>query len=159
MKSPVRLGVSPAAASTPWVFSISGLRLCFPEPGWWSASRSSCFFYAQMWGMGSASDHATTPFVQQSARFCVQPGNRSPVYPSCPSPPLLPVWMNVSFISLVVQLPRSLIFCQFWLFLFLNCCCPSLGCARRHSVSTYSSILARSPYKVVSFTLKIRSLG
>ena len=97
--SPVRLGVSPAVASTPQVFSISGLRLCFPEPGWWSASRSSWFFYAQMWGMGSASDHATTPFVQQSARFCVQPGNRSPVYPSCPSPPLLPVWMNVSPLS------------------------------------------------------------
>ena len=29
-------------------------------------------------------------------------------------------------------------------FLFLNCC-PSFGCARRHSVSTYASILAGSP--------------
>ena len=27
-------------------------------------------------------------------------------------------------------------------FLFLSCCCPSFGCARRHSVSTYASILA-----------------
>ena len=29
-------------------------------------------------------------------------------------------------------------------FLFVNCCCPSFGCARRHSVSTYASILAGS---------------
>ena len=39
--------------------------------------------------------------------------------PSCPSPSLLPVWMNVSSLtpkSLVVGLPYSSIFCQFWLF-------------------------------------------
>ena len=49
------------------------------------------------------------------------------------------------FISLVFGLPCSSIFCQSWLvFLFLNCCCPSFGCARRHSVSTYTSILAGS---------------
>ena len=53
------------------------------------------------------------------------------------------------FISLVVGLPCSSIFCQFWLFLFLNCCCPSFGCARRHSVSTYTSILAGTP--ILSF--------
>ena len=42
---------------------------------------------------------------------------RESCLPGCPSPPLLPVWMNVSsFISLVVRLPYSLIFCQFWLF-------------------------------------------
>ena len=50
------------------------------------------------------------------------------------------------FNSLLVGLPYSLIFCQFWLFLFLNCCCPSFGCARRHSMSTYTFILARSPF-------------
>ena len=27
-------------------------------------------------------------------------------------------------------------------FLFLNCCCPPFGCARRHHVSTYASVLA-----------------
>ena len=36
--------------------------------------------------------------------------------PSCPSPPLLRVWMSFFFISVVVGLPYSLIFCQFWLF-------------------------------------------
>ena len=52
------------------------------------------------------------------------------------------------FNSLAVGLPYSSIFCQFWLFLFLNCCCPSFGCARRHSVSTYASILAGSLVKL-----------
>ena len=47
------------------------------------------------------------------------------------------------FNSLVVRLPHSLIFFQFWL--FLNLSCPSFGSVRRHSVSTYTSILARSP--------------
>ena len=53
------------------------------------------------------------------------------------------------FIFLVAGLPYSSIFCQFWLFfLFLNCCCPSFCCVRRHSVSTYASILAGSLEKV-----------
>ena len=72
------------------------------------------------------------------------------------SPPLLPVWMNVSSLS-----PWMLDFhtVQFsgssgW-FLFLNCC-PSFGCAGRYSVSTYASILARSP---TTLNLKCRDLG
>ena len=65
--------------------------------------------------------------------------------PGCPSPPLLLVWMNVSSLS-----PRLSDFhtVQFSVssgcFLLLNCC-PSFGCARRHSVSTYASILTGSP--------------
>ena len=42
--SPERLGVSPAATPTPQVFSISGLRLYFPELGLWvepSVTRST----------------------------------------------------------------------------------------------------------------------
>ena len=63
----------------------------------------------------------------------------------CPSPPLQLVWMNVSSLS-----PWLSDFLRVWFsvssgcFLFLNCCCPSFGCARRHSVSTYVSILAGS---------------
>ncbi|KAF6119736.1 hypothetical protein HJG60_010159 [Phyllostomus discolor] len=63
-----------------------------------------------------------------------------PSLPGCLTLPFLPVWMNTStFNSLVVQLPYSSIFCQFWLLfiLFLNYCCPYLGCARRHSVFVY----------------------
>ena len=55
------------------------------------------------------------------------------------------------FISLVVGLPYSSIFCQFSCFLFLNCCCPSFGCSRRYSVSTYASILAGSPGVIECF--------
>ena len=69
------------------------------------------------------------------------------------SPPPLPVSTPPTglderffFISLVVRLPYSLIFCQFWLFFVLNCRCPSFGCARRHSVSTNASILAGAPF-------------
>ena len=66
--------------------------------------------------------------------------------PCCLSPPLLPVWVSVSSLS-----PWSSDFhtvgfsvSSGW-FLFLNCCCPSFGCGRRHSVSTYAPILAKSP--------------
>ena len=48
------------------------------------------------------------------------------------------------FNSLVVRLPYSSIFCQLCFF-FFNCCYPSIGCVRRHSVPTYTSILAGSP--------------
>ena len=66
----------------------------------------------------------------------------SPLHPGCASLPLLPVWINVSSLSPwlsdfhVVRFSVSS-----GCFFFLNCCCPSFGCARRHSVSTYASIL------------------
>ena len=46
------------------------------------------------------------------------------------------------FNSLVVRLPYSSIFWQLWLLFVFKCCCTFCGCARRHSVSTYASILA-----------------
>ena len=53
----------------------------------------------------------------------------SPLRPGCPSLPVLPVWMNVYFLSL-------------WLSDFLAVrFSVSSGCAKRHSVSTYTSIL------------------
>ena len=70
----------------------------------------------------------------------------SPLRPSCPSPPLLPVWMNVSSLSPWFSDFHTVRFSvSSRCFLFLNCCCPSFGCMRRHSVSTYASILAGSP--------------
>ena len=65
--------------------------------------------------------------------------------PGCPSLPLLPVWMNVSSLSpWLLDLHTVRFSVSSSCFLFLNCCCPSFGCTRRHSVSTYASILARS---------------
>ena len=103
--SPVRLGVSPAA---PRVFSLRGLRFHFPalEP-WvaqsaWLSRCSSPFIYAQMWGCGvfqlqpglSGSSHNPPPhWVRQLLPCC----ESSP--PWLPSQPLLPVWMNVYFLS------------------------------------------------------------
>ena len=74
----------------------------------------------------------------------------SPLFPSCPSPPLLPVWMNVSSLSPWLLDFHTVRFSvsSGW-FLFLNCCCPSFGCVRRHSVSTYTSFLARSLFQPV----------
>ena len=74
--------------------------------------------------------------------------------PLCPAAHLRPStsldeWFF--FISLVVGFPYNSIFCQFWLVLFLNYCCPSFGCARRHSVCTYASILASSRGMVVFY--------
>ena len=49
------------------------------------------------------------------------------------------------FNSLVVELPYSLIFWQFWSF-FVFKFVVFFDCARRQSASTYTSILAKSPY-------------
>ena len=89
--SPVRLGVSPAAASTPTGVSSQRFEALFPSVG----------------TLGCAVFHRVHQLLS-----C-----RESSLPSCPSSPLLPVWMNVSFLSfLVVGFPYSSIFCQFWLF-------------------------------------------
>ena len=133
--SPVSLGVSPASASTPTGVFSQWFEAYFPElEPWvvWSVSLPSCssrFIYVWMWGLGvrqPPSCHESSP-------------------PGCPSPPLLLVWMNGSSLS-----PWLSDFHSVWFsvssgcFLFLNCCCPSFGCARRHNVSTYASVLAGS---------------
>ena len=55
--------------------------------------------------------------------------------PSCASPPLLRVWMNVSSLSPWLSDFHTVRFSVSpGCFLFLNCCCPSFGCARRQCV-------------------------
>ena len=129
----------------PQVFSMGGLRLYFPtlEP-WvvrsvtWS---TSCCLASQLQLCppcstihhlsGSASHHLAT----------------SPLCPGCPSLPHLPVWMSVSSLSPWLSNFHTVQFSvSSGCFLFLNCCCPSFGCARRHSVSTYAPILAGSSH-------------
>ena len=135
---------------SPWVFSIRGLRLYFPalEP-WvaWSVLLP-CILpglsMPQCGDVGSASGCSACPVCSTIRNISVS-GHvaPSPLRPACPSPPLLPVWMNVSSLS-----PWLLDFCAVLFsvssgcFLFLNCYCPSFCCARRHSLSTYTSILA-----------------
>ena len=68
MTSPVRLGVSPAVASPPRVFSIRGLRLYFPHAGalgyavCFAPRRSSRFIYVRMWGCRVLSAALPAPF-------------------------------------------------------------------------------------------------
>ena len=99
----------------------------------WSVSFPSCssrFICTQVWDC---------PLYQ------APPCHKSSPH-SCPSPPLLPVWMNVFSLTPWLSNFHTVRFSgSCGCFLFLNCCCPSFGCARRHSVSTYTSILAGSP--------------
>ena len=53
------------------------------------------------------------------------------LFPGCPSPPLLPVRMNVSSLSPWLSDFHAVQFSvSSGCFLFLNCCCPSFGCVR-----------------------------
>ena len=48
---------------------------------------------------GSASGQTACPVHPTLRQSQSRHGNVSPLHPRCPSPPLLPVWMNVSFLS------------------------------------------------------------
>ena len=100
MNSPVTLGVSPTATSTPKEFSISGLRLYFPGVAQFISLPlcSSQFICAGMW------DHR----VGQPP-FCLSAQLRVSAPPTCLDEC---VFSNL----LVVRLLYSSIFCQFWLF-------------------------------------------
>ena len=92
-----------------------------------------------LWGLLAAAWHA--PFHNPPPCWVRQP-------PPCrkSSPPLLPVWMNVSSLSPWLSDFHTVQFSvSSSCFLFSNCCCPSFGRERRHSVSTYASILAGNP--------------
>ena len=97
-----------------------------------------------LWGLPAAAWPA--PFHNLPPHWVFQPPPHSEsLHPGCPPPPLLPIWMNVSSLSLWLLDFHTVGFSvSSGYFLFLNCCCPSFGCARRHSVSTYASILAGS---------------
>ena len=128
----------------PQVFSVSGLGLYFPtlEPlvlrsvTW---STSGCLTSQ----LQLCPPHSTICHLTGSASRYL---SASPLCPGCPSPPLLLVWMSVSSLSpWLLDLHTVRFSVSSGGFLFLNCCCPSFGCARRHSVSTYAFILAGSP--------------
>ena len=136
------------------MFSLGGLRLYFPVLEPWVAQsvslpcHSSRFIYVRMWATGSAGGSTACPVcstIHHPARSSSCRPATSPLCPGCPSQSLLPVWMNVSSLS-----PWLSDFCtvrfsvSFGCFLFLNCCYPSFGCARRRSVSIYASVLAGS---------------
>ena len=153
MNSSVRLGVSPAAASTPMGVFNQRLEALFPHAG--ALGCSVCFAPPQFLrvylcaNVGPRCLLATAwpaRFVPQSAKSLVWLRCCKSSLPSCLSPPLLPVWINVSSLAPWLSDFHTVHFSvsSGW-FLFLNCCCPSFGCVRRCSVSTYASFLAGSP--------------
>ena len=150
MNSPVRLGVSSAAASIPTGVFNQRFEALFPHTGTVGcavclASQLFLPVYLHM-NVGQPSlqsatsqglPAATVPALVLQLLSCHESSS-----PGCPSPPLLPVWTNVSSISPWLSDFRAV---QFSVspgcFLILNCCCPSFCCVRRHSVSTYATIL------------------
>ena len=115
--SPVRLGVSPAA--TPTLMGVFNERFeaLFPRAG--ALGCLVCFTPRRLPGLsmrecgaaGSASGQTACPVHPTSRQSWSCHGNESPLHPSCPSLPLLPVWINVSFLSTWCQtsLPFNLL--------------------------------------------------
>ena len=140
---PVRLGVSPADASTPTGVFNQWFEAFFPHTG--TLGCAVCCRVQQLLPCGPAAA-LPTPLHSPLPHWVHQPlPCRESSPPHCLSPPLLPVWMNVSSLSPWLSDFHTVRFSgSSGCFLLLNCCCPSLGCARKHSVSTYASILAGS---------------
>ena len=128
----------------PQAFSLRGLRLYFPLAG--ALGCAVCFtalppvyLCTNVGPRGLLVAAMPAPFPTSHCLIL------SPLCPSCLSPSLLLVWMNVSSLSPWLLAFHTVCFSvSSGCFLFLNCCCPSLGYAGRHSVSTYASILATS---------------
>ena len=143
----MRLGVSPAAASNPTGVFNQRFEALFPHTG--ALGCVVCHPVHQLLPRWPAAA-LPAPLHNPPPRWVHQPRpchKSSP--PSCLSPPLLLVWVSVSSLSPWLSDFHTVRFSvSSGCFLFLNCCCPFFGCARRHGVSTYASILARSPSHV-----------
>ena len=102
--SPVRLGVSPAAAPTPRGVFNQRFEALFPRAG--ALGCVVCFAPCRLSGLsvrecgasGSASGQTACPVCPTLHQSQSRHSNVSPLRPGCPSPPLLPVWMNVYFL-------------------------------------------------------------
>ena len=134
--SPVRLGVSPAAAPTPMGIFNQRFEALFPRAGalgyavCFAPSCSSWFICARLWGRGMLPAALPAPFSATLSLalwvyLCANVGPQGllvvrlpaafiphstslgsatatrvlSALAALPSPPLLPVWMNVSFLS------------------------------------------------------------
>ena len=143
--SPVRLGVSPAALSTPTGVFNQWSEALFPQAG--TLGCTVCHPVHRLLPCGPAAALPTS-LHNPPAHWVRQPPpcyKSSPL--SCPSLPLLPLWMKVSSVSpWLSDFHRVRFFVSSGCFLFLNGCCPSFGCLRRHSVFSYASILARTAW-------------
>ena len=126
--SPVRLGVSPAAAPTPMgVFNqrfmalfpcagALGFAVCFAPCCWSGLSVRECRAEGSASGQTACPVHPT--LCQSQSRSWSRHSNASPLCPGCPAAHLCPsYWSGCMFLFylLGVGLPCLWIFCQFWL--------------------------------------------
>ena len=153
MNSPVRLGVSPTAASAPtgifsqrlwdiisryWNSGLCGLSHSPVAPP--SLSAREC-------GITHSTSHCLTSSVSHRFAYPSPPATALPWVLSTQLPiptPHTDLDECFFFNSLVVGLPYSSIFCQFWLFFVFKFIVVLLLVVWGGSVSTYASILARS---------------
>ncbi|KAF6090782.1 hypothetical protein HJG60_012171 [Phyllostomus discolor] len=133
--SPVRLKVSPAASSTPtgvfsqWfeaLFLHTGTLGCVVCP-----TPQFCLVYLRMNvgppGPPAAALQAASCFTMHhltgpTSHNLARPNLPAAALPQVLSTPLTSLYECFFSNYLVVRLPYSSIFCQFWLLLFLNCC-------------------------------------
>ena len=102
--SPVRLGVSPAAAPTPTAVFNQRFEVLFPCAG--ARGYAVCFAPRCLSGLsvrecgaaGSASARTACSGCPALCQSRSRHSHASPLCPSCPCLPLLPVWMNVYFL-------------------------------------------------------------
>ena len=105
--SPVSLGVSPAASPTPRGVFNQRLEALFPHAG--ALGCTVCFAPHRVSGLsvrtygaaGSASGQTACTICPTLRQSQSRHGHASPLHTDCPSPPLLPVWMNDYFYFLV----------------------------------------------------------
>ena len=148
MNSPVRLGVSPAAPSTPNSVFNQRFDALFP-PCWspglhgllHSPANPPSLSMCKCGATGSASCSLACPIPQSATLLADCHQSSPPQLPICAPPTGLDECSLSPWLSDFHTVRFSV---SSGCFLFLNCC-PSFGCARRHSVSTYASILAGSP--------------
>ena len=121
MNSPVRLGVSPAAASSPTGVFNQWLEALFPHAG--TLGCGVCHPVHQLlphWP--AAASPASCSFAHPTPQSATSLGPPAPTLPqvlSTPAARLQPSYRSGEcffFISLIVGLPYGLIFCHFWLF-------------------------------------------
>ena len=124
------------------VFQSEVLRFYFPSLEPWVAQScllpncSSWFIHTEMWDcpvckmlMCLVYQCLPGPPYPSSCHLSI-----NPLCPGCLSPPLLPVWVNVSSLTpWLLDFHIVRFFVSSGCFLFLNCCCPSFGCARRYT--------------------------
>ena len=131
MNSPVRFGVSPAAATPTGFFSQSFWG--FISPGWNPGLCGLSRFPVVPPGLSThkcGTIRSTSHCLAGSARYCLVLSAHhhlaaSTLHPACPSPPLLPVWMNVSSLTpWLSDFHRVQFYGNSYCFLFLNFLLP-----------------------------------